>query len=138
MNTYKLLQIVANRDILGTYLTVKGGIYDRNGRIHFTRGGCTENAPTCRHGETDAETRQDARIQDWQSVAYQAIRIGEVATGAQESANLTKLVFLPATPRLLPLVCFQHQSGSNPMVTLPVCNVQHGGQASQMPLHAFV
>ncbi len=125
MNTYKHLQIMANRDIIDSYLTYgKGGIHDRNGRIHYTRGGSTTSAPTCRYRQADVTQWTDARVQDRQSVAYQTNRIERVATGAQEQKTReVSWLFLPATPRKLHTSF--HTISSFPMQTLPMCNFMH-------------
>lgn len=141
MNIYdKHLQIIANRGIINSYLTYgKGGTNDRNGRIHYTRGGSTESAPACRHREAVVTHWRDARLQDRQSMAYQANRIGSVATGAQEQKSRGQVnagYFLPATPRMLHTS--YHAVSSIPMVTLPVCNFKHGEQAVSSRLHAFL
>lgn len=136
-NCDKYLQTVANRDILASYL-MKGGIYDCNGRIHYTGGGSTESASTCRYRQAAVAPWGDARIQDRQSVAHQTNRTRTVATGAQEqkSRNQVMLVISPATPRQTP-VTFQAPSGC-PMVTLPVEQLSTRKQARQVAPCAFL
>src|SRR6266487_2819836 len=100
----KCLYSMAFGDIITSYLTYgKGGNNVNNGRIHFTGGGSTESASTCRYRETLVAYGGNAWVQDRQSVAHQVDRVERVSRKAQEQESRTrKLTVLSVAPRVSP------------------------------------
>lgn len=83
--SYKLLQNVASRVILIARRNYgEGDLYDRHGRVHHARGGCTESASTCRYHQALAAYWGIARVQDRWAMAHQTVRVRRVSTEAQE------------------------------------------------------
>lgn len=134
------LQFVGIYDIIKTCIQHgKDGHSDRHGRkATFSKGGCTGVRTLRGYSEAVVTPRDDTRGQTWEVMAHQAKHTGSTQGrgNATEENQITLAYFLPATPGILSST--SHRFDSIPEQTLPVCNVQHGGQARQMPLHAFV
>lgn len=121
-----------NYSTIDLYLTEKGGYDARNGNILHSRGGGTGFAHQCRDGETLHQTWRIASRIGWGSLSHIRRGLRAICTGAQNQEERQQIInagISPATPGILSIR--SNTVDSIPMVTLPSCNVLHGGGQCQ-------